>query len=121
MIERKRHGRKLLIASLGVAAVNYVACGAVANLMPTPADDSGTPNAGGDDTGGTTNTGGAGGTDNAGGNSSTGGAGQGGSAGSSGNIQDAAVDKTVIRLEDVLIANLIPPPPPPPDAKDDSK
>ncbi len=27
MVERKRHGRKLLIASIGVAAVSYVACG----------------------------------------------------------------------------------------------
>ena len=27
VIERKRHGRKLLIASIGVAAVSYVACG----------------------------------------------------------------------------------------------
>src|SRR4051795_1022383 len=99
MIERKRHGRKLLIASLGVAAINYVACGAVANLMPTPADDdSGAPNTGGDGTSGTANTGGGGGTDNAGGNSNTGGAGQGGSVGGGGNIQDAGVDKAVIRF-----------------------
>jgi hypothetical protein len=37
---RKRTGRKLLVATLGVAAVSYVACGgsAVANLMPPPQD-----------------------------------------------------------------------------------
>jgi hypothetical protein len=39
---RKRVGRKLLVASLGVAAVSYVACGGggspVANLMPPPQD-----------------------------------------------------------------------------------
>jgi len=37
---RKRLGRKLLVASLGVGAVSYVACGgsAVANLVPPPID-----------------------------------------------------------------------------------
>jgi Na+/H+-dicarboxylate symporter len=37
---RKRTGRKLLVATLGVAAVSYVACGgtSVANLMPPPQD-----------------------------------------------------------------------------------
>jgi hypothetical protein len=38
---RKRKGKKLLVASLGVAAVSYVACGGgtpVANLMPPPQD-----------------------------------------------------------------------------------
>jgi len=37
---RKRTGRKLLVATLGVAAVSYVACGdgAVANLMAPPQD-----------------------------------------------------------------------------------
>jgi hypothetical protein len=37
----KKRGRKLLVASVGVAAVSYVACGgenAVANLMIIPAD-----------------------------------------------------------------------------------
>jgi hypothetical protein len=36
----KRPGRKLLVASLGVAAVSYVACGnnTVANLAPPPND-----------------------------------------------------------------------------------
>jgi hypothetical protein len=39
---RKGKGRKLLVASLGVAAVSYVACGGstVANLMPPPQDGS---------------------------------------------------------------------------------
>ena len=37
---RKRTGRKLLVATLGVAAVSYVACGgtSVANLLPPPQD-----------------------------------------------------------------------------------
>ena len=36
---RKRTGRKLLVATLGVAAVSYVACGdGVANLMAPPQD-----------------------------------------------------------------------------------
>jgi hypothetical protein len=37
---RKRVGKKLLVASLGVAAVSYVACGgtSVANLLPPPQD-----------------------------------------------------------------------------------
>jgi hypothetical protein len=36
---RKRVGRKLLVASLGVGAVSYVACGGVvANLMAPPQD-----------------------------------------------------------------------------------
>jgi hypothetical protein len=37
---RKRTGRKLLVATLGVAAVSYVACGdgTVANLMAPPQD-----------------------------------------------------------------------------------
>ena len=37
----RKGGRKLLVASLGVAAVSYVACGGgtpVANLMPPPQD-----------------------------------------------------------------------------------
>ncbi len=43
VVERKRRGRKLLVASLGVAAVSYVACGSsnkdtVANLVAPPAD-----------------------------------------------------------------------------------
>jgi hypothetical protein len=40
---RKGKGRKLLVASLGVAAVSYVACGGggtVANLMAPPQDGS---------------------------------------------------------------------------------
>ena len=37
---RKRTGRKLLVATLGVAAVSYVACGdgVIANLMAPPQD-----------------------------------------------------------------------------------
>lgn len=36
---RKRVGKKLLVASLGVGAVSYVACiGGVANLMAIPQD-----------------------------------------------------------------------------------
>jgi hypothetical protein len=37
---RKRTGRKLLVATLGVAAVSYVACGdgSIANLMAPPQD-----------------------------------------------------------------------------------
>ena len=37
---RKGTGRKLLVASLGVGAVSYVACGgsAVANLLAPPTD-----------------------------------------------------------------------------------
>jgi hypothetical protein len=38
---QKRPARKLLVASLGVAAVSYVACGdkgTVANLVPPPQD-----------------------------------------------------------------------------------
>jgi hypothetical protein len=36
----RKPGRKLLVASLGVAAVSYVACGTnpVANLAPPPGD-----------------------------------------------------------------------------------
>jgi hypothetical protein len=40
----KRPGRKLLVASIGVAAVSYVACGSgstVANLMAPPENDGG--------------------------------------------------------------------------------
>jgi len=38
----RKGGRKLLVASLGVAAVSYVACGGtVANLMPPPRDAGG--------------------------------------------------------------------------------
>jgi hypothetical protein len=40
----KKHGRKLLVASVGVAAVSYVACGGgetVANLMLVPRPDAG--------------------------------------------------------------------------------
>ena len=39
-----RHPRKLLTASIGVAAVSYVACGneVVANLVIGPSDDAGT-------------------------------------------------------------------------------
>ena len=37
----RKGGRKLLVASLGVAAVSYVACGgSVANLMAPPQDAS---------------------------------------------------------------------------------
>jgi len=36
---RKRTGRKLLVATLGLGAVSYVACsGTVANLMAPPQD-----------------------------------------------------------------------------------
>jgi hypothetical protein len=38
----RKGGRKLLVASLGVAAVSYVACGGtVANLLPPPQDGGG--------------------------------------------------------------------------------
>lgn len=36
MRPRIRHGRKLLVASLGVAAVSYVACGGNTTSNPTP-------------------------------------------------------------------------------------
>jgi hypothetical protein len=38
----RKGGRKLLVASLGVAAISYVACGGscVANLMAVPYDGS---------------------------------------------------------------------------------
>jgi hypothetical protein len=38
----RRPGKKLLVASIGVAAVSYVACGTttVANLAPPPQDGS---------------------------------------------------------------------------------
>jgi len=41
----QRPGRKLLVASIGVAAVSYVACGSsstVANLIAPPEDGGGT-------------------------------------------------------------------------------
>jgi hypothetical protein len=38
MAQRKRHGRKLLIASIGVAAVSYVAC---SGDDSTPSTDAG--------------------------------------------------------------------------------
>jgi hypothetical protein len=39
----RKGGRKLLVASLGVGAISYVACGgsAVANLMAPPRQDAG--------------------------------------------------------------------------------
>jgi hypothetical protein len=115
VIERKRHGRRLLIASIGVAAVSYVACGGddmtqVANLM-APAGNAGVGNPGGSaNQGGSANSGGA---SNAGGSSGSSNTGGGG-----GNIQDAASEKAIVGF-DVLVANLIAPPPP--DAKDDNK
>ena len=44
----KRHGRKLLVASIGVAAVSYAACesSTVANLMP-PTTTTGSGGSGG--------------------------------------------------------------------------
>lgn len=41
-MRKPRLGRKLLVASIGVAAVNYAACGqtTVANLAPPPQDGS---------------------------------------------------------------------------------
>ena len=42
-MERRRVGRKLLVASIGVASVSYVACGGggtVANLVAPPMDGS---------------------------------------------------------------------------------
>jgi hypothetical protein len=138
VIERKKHGRKLLIASIGVAAVSYVACGGETN------DGSGgggsANNAGNSvgNTGGSANTGG--------GIIAVGnlmaypvdsGPGTGGSI-----IKDAAPE-TVVIGRDVLVGNLIAPPPqdaatekavfgfdvlvanliapPPPDAKADGK
>ncbi len=41
MVQRFRPGKKLLIASIGVAAISYVACGTEAvsgNLAPPPQD-----------------------------------------------------------------------------------
>ena len=46
----KRHGRKLLVASIGVAAVSYAACddaGTVANLMAPPTTTTGSGGSGG--------------------------------------------------------------------------
>jgi hypothetical protein len=45
-----KRGRKLLVASVGVAAVSYVACGGdgpgvVANLVAPPPDDAGVTDA----------------------------------------------------------------------------
>jgi hypothetical protein len=51
MASFKRHGRKLLVASVGVAAVSYVAAGGcggsevVANLMVGPREDAGVDDA----------------------------------------------------------------------------
>ena len=45
MLKRVPHGRKILVASIGVAAVSYVACGGgstVANLIAPPPEDGGT-------------------------------------------------------------------------------
>jgi hypothetical protein len=129
--ERKRHGRKLLIASIGVAAVSYVACG------DSSTESTGTtPGAGGSATAGSQGHGGTAGDNtfvgNTGGMVGTGGSG--GNVGIAGNIavgnlmvilpdastiKDAAAEKPVVVGFDVLVANLIAPPPP--DAKADSK
>ncbi len=95
MTERKTHGRKLLIASIGVAAVSYVACGGSTsetsgNLMAP--DASATGAGGSTHTGGSANTGGGG----TGGSANTGGGGTGGSVNTAGS----------------LVGNLIAPPPP---------
>ncbi len=131
MAERKRHGRKLLIASIGVAAVSYVACGgdtndtsstdggssgsATAGRGPNPGPGGSNNTGGGSNTGGSTNAGGASG-GNIGGQINVGNlmpypfdAGSDASA-----MKDAAVEKAVMGF-DVLVANLIAPPPP--DAK----
>lgn len=127
MAERKRHGRKLLIASIGVAAVSYVACGGDTNdTSSTDGGGSGSATAGsGPNAGGSNNTGGS---TNAGGSNNTAGA-SGGNVGGQinvGNLMpypvDAGSDASAIkdaaaeRLDsNVFVANLIAPPPP--DAK----
>ena len=83
----RKHGRKLLVASVGVAAVSYVACGGddtVANLVAPPATTTGAAGSGG-----TTGGGGAGGGDAA--------------------MPDAPKDQNPPPNWDV-IANLVPPP-----------
>ena len=111
MIERKRHGRKLLIASIGVAAVSYVACGG------STSDNTGTGGGGGSATAGSGNAGtsSGGSVANTGGSTSTGGSANTGGQIAVGNlmaypidsgpdtsaIKDAAADKTVIGFEDV--------------------
>jgi hypothetical protein len=125
--ERKRHGRKLLIASIGVAAVSYVACG------DSSSESTGTNGSGGSATAGTNSN--AGSDSNTGGSTGTsGGSNTGGNIGIAGNIavgnlmviipdasmiKDAAEEKPVVVGFDVLVANLIAPPPT--DAKADSK
>ena len=149
MIERKRHGRKLLIASIGVAAVSYVACGG------DTTNSTGGGSAGSDNAGGSANSGGTGGGANTGGTS---GGNTGGNVNTGGNIAvgnlmpypvDASTDtsaptdatsETPVGIDrSPIIGNLIAPPPlpdgsdldhlvvgnligpPPPDAKDDTK
>src|SRR5262245_66662889 len=125
MTERKRHGRKLLIASLGVAAVSYVACGG-----STESDNGGSSNdagvrgsggTGGSGVGGSQTGGGpvgnlmpfptdsgTGGYQGAGG-AGTGGAGTGGDVQSDAGATDAPADTGPVIDWDV-IANLVPPP-----------
>jgi hypothetical protein len=97
-------GRKLLIASLGVAAVSYVACsgdddgpGVVANLMAIPTDS------------------GAGGS---GGSSGTGGSDSDAGTGGSGEVDGGDGDAAAADAADTgpvfdwdVVANLVPPPP----------
>jgi hypothetical protein len=123
-MERKRHGRKLLIASIGVAAVSYVACGGDTNDGSGGGGSSGTAVS----TGGNGNT--AGSANTGGGNTGGGNTGGGGylvanlvapdfdsGSGGSDKIQDAAAE----RVPDVfvIVANLMVVPTP--DAKADSK
>ena len=78
---KRVRGRKLLVASIGVAAVSYVGCEQTStsgNLMPPPCVETDTCGEGG--AGGA---GGAGGTGGAGG-AGQGGAGQGGAGGGAG-------------------------------------
>jgi len=135
VVERKRHGRKLLIASIGVAAVSYVACGGSTTDtsgggVGSSAGGSTAGTGGNGNTGGTIVTGNTGGTvNNTGGTvNNTGGqiavgnlmaipfdSGTDASA-----IKDAAIKDAVFVFPDnIIVANLIAPPPP--DAKADTK
>jgi hypothetical protein len=102
--ELRKGGRKLLIASIGVAAVSYVACleeSSSGNLMAPDFTEGGA---------GTGVTSGGGGASNTDGASGTGGTSDvdGSSTGGSGGIQDAAITFP----DNILVANLIAPPPP---------
>jgi hypothetical protein len=121
-----RRGRKILIASLGVAAVSYVACGGSTDDSTGNPGGAGTTNSGGSAQAGSADTGGS--SNNTGGDMSNG---TGGSANTGGSVngggpivgnlmafptdagpKDAAEDIKIVVFPDVLVANLIAPPPP---------